>query len=520
MTDDLGDGTAATRILVRRLVAASVSVVLIAAFIAPLRNELRYAIFPQDEGLLLIEPSLVLHGAIANRTFDSGYGANSLWAIAAAFKVAGQSVVVERSVGIVYRLVLFGSLVTLAWRARGPFAALVAGVICVVLFMGMLGLAAFAWIAALSVAAFSFLMIDIAMRNERRPSLLFIAGIGFGLATGSRIDMTPAIVLALIALFAVRRESIRWLLAGLAVGLVPVVVAIIQAGIPAFVRGQITQPVFISGPARRLPLSALTWQELVLLFLCVAVAIASLTIGIVITRRNREAWSAALLLILGAFELGILPQAFQRGDTVHLSYTSCFILPAAVLLPVWRPGRRWGIHKFNALPFVVGTVVLGLAWPVFGGIYRAAADSSVPVNTVTNDGRSVNVDSISDQKDLTAVLRMVDARSHRGDRIFVGPLDLRTANYNDTYIYFLLPNLTPGTFYLEMNPGVANGRDSGLASELADDQFLILTDRYDDIYDPDSATRFGPDAPNQVVKTEFGKLGSWGPWTLYERKAG
>ena len=520
MTDDFRAGTSAPSALVRRLVAASVGVVLIAAFIAPLRNELRYAIFPQDEGLLLVEPSLVLHGAIANRTFESGYGANSLWAIAAAFKVAGQSMAVERSVGILYRLLLFGSLVTLAWRGRGPFAALVAGMTCVVLFMGMLSLAAFAWIAALSVAAFSFLVLDIALRKERKPSLLLIAGVGFGFAIGSRIDMTPAILLAIVALFVVRRESIRWLVPGLAVGLVPMAVAIIQAGIPAFVRGQITQPVFISGPARRLPLSTLTWQELVLLFLCVTVAIASLTVGIVKTRRNREAWSAALLLILGAFELGILPQAFQHADAAHLAYTSCFVLPAAVLLPVWRPGRRWGVYSFNVVPFVIGTVVLVLAWPVFGSIYRSAVDSSVPVNTVTNDGRSVYVDSISDQEHLTAVLRMIDARSHRGDRIFVGPLDLRTANYNDTFLYFLLPNLTPGTFYLEMNPGVANGRDSRLASELGQDRFLVLTNRYDDIYDPDSATRVGPDAPNQVVKTKFRKVGSWGPWTLYQRRTG
>ena len=67
--------------------------------------------------------------------------------------------------------------------------------------------------------------------------------------------------------------------------------------------------------------------------------------------------------------------------------------------------------------------------------------------------------SEADKLALSTILHQVDSRAHPGQRVFVGPLDLRTANYNDTFIYFLLPNLTPGSYYLEMDPGVANGKN-------------------------------------------------------------
>ena len=96
-----------------------VGVILLIAFVAPLHSGLRLTIFPQDEGLLLVYPSLLLKGEIPNHSFESVYGVTNLWIIGAAFKVAGYTVTVERAVGIAYRFVIFGSLAVLAWRHRG-----------------------------------------------------------------------------------------------------------------------------------------------------------------------------------------------------------------------------------------------------------------------------------------------------------------------------------------------------------------------------------------------------------------
>ena len=94
-----------------------IGLLLLVAFAAPIRSELRYAIFPQDEGLLLVYPTQILQGAVPNHSFDSVYGIVNLWVVAGAFRLFGATLSVERSVGILYRLVLVSSLVTLAWRS-------------------------------------------------------------------------------------------------------------------------------------------------------------------------------------------------------------------------------------------------------------------------------------------------------------------------------------------------------------------------------------------------------------------
>ena len=46
--------------------------------------------------------------------------------------------------------------------------------------------------------------------------------------------------------------------------------------------------------------------------------------------------------------------------------------------------------------------------------------------------------------------------SKPGQRLFVGPVDLRKTPYSDAYLYYMLPDLVPATYYIEMDPGVAN----------------------------------------------------------------
>jgi hypothetical protein len=67
-----------------------------------------------------------------------------------------------------------------------------------------------------------------------------------------------------------------------------------------------------------------------------------------------------------------------------------------------------------------------------------------------------------------------DAMRLSGRRLFVGPGDLRLTNYNDTYIYHLLIDLHPATYYLEMEPGSANAPGSGLAEDVASADIVIL----------------------------------------------
>jgi hypothetical protein len=287
----------------------------------------------------------------------------------------------------------------------------------------------------------------------------------------------------------------------------------------AVVRDQLVDPVFRSGPARRLPLSTLTGEELALLALCAAVAVACVVVGALRAHSDRTAWDPVLLIVIGVFDIGILSQAFQRSDFLHLAYVACFVLPTAVLLPAWGRSNWPAWVTANWWPVAVGVVVLWLAAPGFGHTYWSAATSSRPVPAVqaSNDGRSVILGSATDVADLQPILSDLDRLAAPGDRVFVGPSDLRTANYNDTFLYFLLPQLVPGSYYLEMNPGVANAPGSRLADDLRGDQFIILSDRWNRLPGQTSIPALGPDLPNKVVASEFTPVRTSGPWTLYRR---
>ena len=50
-----------------------------------------------------------------------------------------------------------------------------------------------------------------------------------------------------------------------------------------------------------------------------------------------------------------------------------------------------------------------------------------------------------------------------GAKLFVGTTDLRYTPYSDAWFYYMLPEYPPGTYYIEMDPGVANAKGSGLA---------------------------------------------------------
>ena len=107
--------------------------------------------------------------------------------------------------------------------APRSIAALIAGVICVVLLVGTFGLA-YAWLCALAFAALALVLIDMGLNGEFRPLPVAVAGICFGLALGARLDMSLAIFLVCVVLATNRRECLAWLLLGMVVGLTPLFV--------------------------------------------------------------------------------------------------------------------------------------------------------------------------------------------------------------------------------------------------------------------------------------------------------
>lgn len=470
---------------------------------------------PQDEGMLLVYPSEMLDGAVPNVSFASTYGAASLWTISAAFLVAGESVSTERVVGLIYELALVAALAALAWRRCGPLAAATAGIVSVIL-RAPLGVAAFAWMGGLAFGAIALLLLDIAFARDGRRLALLAAGACLGLAVSYRLDLSLAVGLTLAGIAMARAKAIPLVVSGALLGSVPLVVNAVEAGIKDVVKGQLIDPIFVSGPGRRLPLSNLSTLWLVVLVVCVSIAVSHTALGIVALRRNRTSLAGASSLLIGAFEIAILPQAFQRADGAHVAFVACFVLATAVVVPPpigtrLVPRFPWAI--------VTGGLALVLAATASGKEYVRASARSLglrddPEIVVSHDGRTVPVDSDEERRDLLALLRQVDESSKPGMSVFVGPQDLRRTNYNDTILYFLLPHLRPATFYLEMNPGIDIDASSRLVGELQKSDLLILTSRWDPWYEPNDSRTYGPAIANEIVRREFRVIGHWGCWTL------
>ena len=87
--------------------------------------------------------------------------------------------------------------------------------------------------------------------------------------------------------------------------------------------------------------------------------------------------------------------------------------------------------------------------------------------------------------------------------------DLRRTWYSDVFIYWLFPELEPATYYIEMDPGLANAEGSSLADDVASADWVILTGLWDGWMEPNTSMDFGSDAPNQVCATSSAWSGDY-----------
>jgi hypothetical protein len=215
-----------------------------------------------------------------------------------------------------------------------------------------------------------------------------------------------------------------------------------------------------------------------------------------------------------------MPQALQRADGTHLAWVSCaaiaFVPLAAVEFlgwrrPEWASGRRLGTA-------VVGGLLLVLLLVIPDNTFRGYANYTAQTfglhrsaYTMSHRGRIFYYGRADDARAANQLTAAVERVSKPGDRLFVGPQDLRKTPESDAYFYYLLPQLKPATYYIEMDPGVANADDSGLAGEIHRSDVLILSSAWNYWKEPNNSRKFGSDAPNKVVRAEFCRVGKFGP---------
>lgn len=510
----------------------------VAACLLPLPGLWQAAGPPMEEGFMLVFPELLLDGELPNRDFLYLYGPGSLWVLAAIFWVAGTSLGAQRAVGYAQHLgVVFG-----CWSLLRPWGGWVAAggaTMAAIIVIPPSGLSALPWIGAVAFGLWSIRAAIEALEGEpsaRRTRRLWFAGLLGGAALLYRLDLVLALVASLgLALWKLPKGDRKHLVISSLVGVSPYLVHLATAGPGNVIEGMFIEPVFELRGGRSLPLPpnvhdydgflqrAGTLDEppwpfpsppgpiqlgLWLLALLVGCAVL-LAAGRRCARDGRPR-----LLVMAAFATGLLPQALQRADSTHLAWVGCVtlaFLPAAIV-ELW-PARRPDVRRVVslALPAVLLVAVIPFftlrtyaeaTGQTFG--YRHNALSMEHEGRVFRYARRDAVDAVNE------LVPLVDELTEPGDRLFVGPGDLRLTPYSEAFLYYLLPDLEPATRYIEMDPGVANASDSGLADELRSADVAILSSIRDDWNEPNDSLLDGPNEPNEVLAEEFCLVESYG----------
>ncbi len=494
---------------------------------------------PMEEGFMLVFPELVLRGQVANRDFLHLYGPGSLWVLAAAFRAFGTTIGVERAVGFLQLIgAVFGVFALVRPWGRGLAAA--GAVMTAIIVVPPIGLTALPWVGAVGFGLWSVHLATRALDEpDRRRRFLVYAGLLAGLALLYRPDLAVALGLSGLVVFVTldRPGRIRYV-AAVAAGVSPFVVHMAMAGPGNVFRGLVVEPVFELRGGRALPLPP-SWDrfdgflqraglleeppwpfpsppspaQLSIWLGLLVLALVVLVVGGVRAARDGR----RRLLVMALFAAGLLPQALQRADSTHLAWVSCVpfgLLPAA-LAELWRsrsqPRPRIALVAAALVPLAATLVLVpDFTWRSYAHAVTRTAGIGDESHAMRRDGRVFYYGRADAVTAVDQLLAAVDDVAQPGDRLFVGTGDLRKTPYSEAFLYHLLPDLPPATRYIEMDPGVANAPDSGMADEIAAADIVILSSVRDDWVEPNDSRDFGPDEPNQVVARDFCQVGSFG----------
>jgi len=547
--------------------ALAVAVVL-GAFALPLRGLLRYQGPPMEEGFMLAFPQEVLRGQIPNRDFLHLYGPGSLWVLAGVFKAFGTSLATERFAGLAQHVGVVFGIFFLA-RPWGRIVAVVAALVSLFIILPPVGLTAMAWNGAVAFGLWSLVVGLGAVRGEgvrvwgggtdalrlltadtdaqaRRGAdrRLLVAGLLAGVALLYRPDLIVAVTLGLGSLVwrQDRKARVR-LLTGLGIGVVPYLLQFALAGPGHSIQGMVLDPVFRLRGGRTLPVPppwdhlngflqkaaglrnigwpvphlAVAHEAFLWFFLVPLSAFFVAGTGWWCHRRTPGSYRAQVLFTTGMFSVGILTQSLQRPDTAHFAWVSCVsvaLVPVACAELASHVARRRGPVPAGAA-FTVAALLLVGVMPLFTlRTYVDLSEQSFGRNVfgypINNGGRNFYYGNADDAAAANQVVRALDRIQVPGKRLLVGPTDLRKTPYSDAFFYYLFPKLAVGTYYIEMDPGMANRPDSGLAHEVATSDYLILSDVWTNWVEPNTSRRFGPNAPNEEVAKHFCLVGAYG----------
>ena len=463
-----------------------------------------------DEGSVVAYASRVLDGALPHRDFLTFYGPANPVLVAGAFAAFDESVAVERAVGLFYRLVIVLSLFALALRLGGLLTAGLAAVVSAWMMSNEI-VWAYATYGSIAFGVLGLLLAAMGADSDtrRRTEFLYLAfGLACGMAILMRFDFALAALASAFPMLTLVPWRIRaWYVGGLVASAGLYVPHLLLVGWNRV--GRLAGDLAATGPQRRLPILEVDDELGVLLAGGIVASVGYVALGAVLWRRGGSDVDSRLLTSVGLFCCGLVPWALFRADGLHVgpfAVVPLSLLPATALLLVSR--SRVGPRGRLAASVVVALVAL---FPVVDD-RDAKLGPARDLRGIRTAYRGFYDD---DSRGAKVVVDEVARLGQPGDSLFVGPRDLRRADYGPTYMYFLLRDLQPASYYMEMNPGTANREGSGLADELRRANWLILTTEFESR--TTAAAPLGPSEPNEVVRDLFCPRLEVDQYALYER---
>ena len=478
---------------------------------------------PMDEGSLLVYPELIRHGALPYRDFETFYGPANIYVLATVYSFFGTDVMIERAVGLLYRALILSLL--FACIARWDiFAA--AG--CTMLAAWMLlaaDIIAYAWFGGIVCLLGSIWL----MAGSKFNARFLLAGLVGGCAILYRVDLALAAIFSALPLLylAPVRQRMEYLI-GMAIGLLPLTLLTCWVGPRELINNLVLYPVFYSGLARHKPWSTVEpyyVRELFVLHLVAAAA--NIVAGIIAVRLRPAEARSRLLLSLAWVGVLLTAQAAQRLDVFHLvcaAFLTIGILPLSLLtlgnrVGKWRPTFASVGLAIIVVFAAVETVAPNLTILVKGKCLAALTAYEDDEYFAKHVGRSFPRSSREEAVGLSRMLDWLEKESAPGERLLVGPADLRRTSYCDTFIYFLMPKLRPSGYFLEMNPLSANRPGSRLADDVSSSNWLLLNRALDGWSEENRSLEFQSDVPNHVVREKFELVREFESYLVFHRKS-
>ena len=488
-----------------------------------------------DEGMVLVYPEMLLKGHLPYRDFEHVTGPGNVVLLAACYGTFGTNIFVERTVGLIYRLIIVATIFGIVQR-WGVISAAACALVATVLVSGT-DLWANTWFPGVAFALCSLWASARYVSGWR----CFGGGVFAGLSVLCRCDFGPALILSLLPMFwpMERDRKIKFLLGAL-LALLPLVILTIMIGPRQIWHSLFIFPVFELNAGRRLSISSAKPELISLLVFQVIASLLNVSAGIIEFRQERTRERGRLLLGVAVLGLSFLHYALERFDSGHAlnaAFLSVSFLPLSIFILCSATAKSIPARTAAIVAAAIALVATHLLLPTFTRYFyrglRVQFGVSPPRQAsrpgeelepgdkglfIVRHGRPFSFGFPYAANDAEQLLTELERVSSPGQRLFLGPGDLRLTNYCDTYIYYLEPQLVPATYFLEMNPGSANAPHSRLAADIATADWIVLNRRWDFINESNASIRFGSSDPIRVVHEQFDYWWQTGPYVLFRNK--